>query len=114
MPADIEYKGVQAFRHGHAHFGLQNAKNPEQMKAVSQNLMHKLTAITDELYLRMNAGDTNKIITTLGLDITSKKTAAAVTIPDNLPIKRNNSAEMRLKLQTPEKLIIVSQMTFNY
>ena len=40
MPADIEYKGVQAFGHGHAHFGLQNAKNPEQMKAVSQNLIH--------------------------------------------------------------------------
>ena len=85
MLADIEYKGAHAFRLGHAHFGLKNAKNPEQMKAVSQNLMHKSTAITDELYSRMNAGDTNEIITTLGFDTSSQKTVSAETIPENLP-----------------------------
>ena len=85
MLADIEYKGAHAFRHGHAHFGLKNAKNPEQMKAVSQNLMHKSTVITDELYSRMNAGDTNEIITTLGFDTSPQKTVPAETIPENLP-----------------------------
>ncbi len=73
MLADIEYKGAHAFRHGHAHFGLQNVKNPEQMKAVSQNLMHKSAAITDELYSGMNAGDTNLIITNLGLNTLQQK-----------------------------------------
>lgn len=83
--ADVDYKGAHAFRHGHAHFGLRHAKNPEQMKAVSLNLMHKSTAITDELYSRMNAGDTNQIITTLGLDTSMHTTETAEAIPENLP-----------------------------
>ena len=55
------------------------------MKAVSLNLMHKSTAITDELYSRMNAGDTNQIITTLGLDTSMRTAEPGEIIPDNLP-----------------------------
>ena len=43
--------------------------------------MYKSTAITYELYSRMNAGNTNEIITTLGFD-TSTNTYNAIYFPN--------------------------------
>ena len=38
----------------------------EQVKAISQNVMHSTTAITDEIYSRMNYTGMNEIITGMG------------------------------------------------
>ena len=77
--ADVDYKHPHAFRHGHVHFGLQNAKTAEQVKAVSQNVMHNSTAITDQIYSRVGGNDINAIITGLG--------AAQPVQAQNVPIK---------------------------
>ena len=63
---DVDYKHPHAFRHGHIHYGLQNAQTAEQVKAISQNVMHGTTAITDKIYSRMGGNDINNIITNLG------------------------------------------------
>lgn len=60
--AGIEYKNPHAFRHGHVHFGLSNAQSMEQIKAVSQNVMHNNTAITDEIYSKLNHEKLNDVI----------------------------------------------------
>lgn len=70
--ADIEYKSPHAFRHGHVHWGLSHAKSMEQVKAISQNVMHNSTAITDEIYSRMNYTGMSKTIAGLG-EIEEKK-----------------------------------------
>ncbi len=79
--ADVEYKGAHAFRHSNAHYCIKNARTPEQLKAISQNLMHKSTKITDEIYSRMNAGDTNEIITKLGVNEPSPVSESRPAIP---------------------------------
>ena len=93
--ADVDYKGAHAFRHGHAHFGLSNAKTPQDMKAVSQNLMHKSTAITDEIYSRMTAADTNKVITQLGTNTSQNVNPLGLTPAD---ILASMSFEEKMKL----------------
>lgn len=64
--AEIEYKSPHAFRHGHIHFGLSHATTLEQAKAISQNAMHNSTAITDEIYSRMNYKGVSSVIAGLG------------------------------------------------
>ena len=64
--ADVEYKNPHAFRHGHVHYGLSRAKTLEQAKAISQNVMHASTAVTDELYSRMTYKGVSDIISNLG------------------------------------------------
>lgn len=61
----IEYKNPHAFRHGHVHYGLSHAKTVEQIKAISQNVMHRSTAITDEVYSRMNYSGVSNAIANL-------------------------------------------------
>lgn len=64
--ADVDYKNPHAFRHGHVHWGLSNAHSMEQVKAISQNVMHGSTAITDEIYSRMNYTGVSDTIAKLG------------------------------------------------
>ena len=46
----VEYKSPHKLRHGHAIYGVKNADDIEQLKAVSQNLMHANLSITDGIY----------------------------------------------------------------
>jgi integrase len=48
--ANLPYKSAHKFRHGHAVFGLMNAKSPADYKAVSMNLMHSDIKVTDSIY----------------------------------------------------------------
>ena len=66
--ADVEYKNPHAFRHGHIHYGLSHAKSIEQAKAISQNVMHGSTAITDKIYSRMNHEEVSSVIAGLGVE----------------------------------------------
>lgn len=71
--SDVDYKNPHAFRHGHTLYGLQHATTAEQAKAVSLNLMHGSTAITDKIYSQMGGNDINNIITTLGTSAEDRK-----------------------------------------
>ena len=46
----IPYKSPHKLRHGHGVYGVKNARNIEELKAVSQNMMHATIGITDGLY----------------------------------------------------------------
>jgi len=62
----IRYRSPHKFRHGNAVYGLKKARTPAQMKAISQNLMHSNTGITDGIYGRLVNDDVRDIITGLG------------------------------------------------
>jgi integrase len=64
--AKIEYRSPHAFRHGHGVFGVQNARNVEELKAVSQNMMHKTLTTTDSLYGNLDGENVRSMITSLG------------------------------------------------
>jgi len=46
----LPYHSPHKFRHGHVHFGQAHSKTQEDYKAVSQNVMHSTTGITDQFY----------------------------------------------------------------
>lgn len=61
----MPYKSPHKFRHGHAVYGLQNAKSIADFHAVSRNLMHANISITDELYAMLPGNELRERI--LGL-----------------------------------------------
>jgi integrase len=46
----LPYMSPHKLRHGHGVYGVKNARNIEELKAVSQNMMHASLGITDGLY----------------------------------------------------------------
>ena len=42
------------FRHGHVHYGQAHSKTQADYKAISQNVMHSTTGITDQFYSNIN------------------------------------------------------------
>jgi integrase len=69
--AGIEYKSPHKFRHGHIVYARSRAQNMEQVKAISQNVMHANTIITDQIYSGLATDQVRNIITTLGSKSTS-------------------------------------------
>lgn len=63
--AGILYRSPHKLRHGFAVYALKRARTVEQMKAVSQNLMHSNMGITDGIYGRLVDDDVKNIITGL-------------------------------------------------
>lgn len=51
----IEYKNPHAFRHGITHYAMSKATTPQEYKAISMNLMHNNTTITDEVYSQLDS-----------------------------------------------------------
>jgi integrase len=66
--ARIPYRRPHCLRHGHAVYGMKHARNIQDLKAVSQNLMHTSISVTDGLYGRLSSDDVNRAITHLGSD----------------------------------------------
>ena len=64
--AGVAYKSPHKFRHGHAVYALKHARTPAQVKAISQNLMHSNTGITDGIYGRLVNDDVRDMIMELG------------------------------------------------
>ena len=64
--ANIPYRSPHKLRHGHAVYGIKHAKTIEQLKAVSQNLMHHSITITDGVYGNLAAEDVAATIASLG------------------------------------------------
>jgi hypothetical protein len=54
------------FRHGHAVYGMQHAKDIGDLKALSQNLMHDSLQVTDKVYGILSMLDVKERITQLG------------------------------------------------
>ena len=46
----LPYHSPHKFRHCHVHYGQAHSKTQEDYKAVSQNVMHSTTGITDQFY----------------------------------------------------------------
>ncbi|HCS40354.1 MAG TPA: hypothetical protein DIW44_12320 [Anaerolineaceae bacterium] len=60
--AGVKYKSAHKFRHGHTVWALKRAKDMEQLKAISQNLMHANIGITDGIYGNLENGDVHNTI----------------------------------------------------
>jgi hypothetical protein len=71
--AGVEYKSAHKFRHGNAVYSLKLCKNLEELKSVSQNLMHSNVGITDGIYGKLVEDDVHNTI--LGLARKPEKTA---------------------------------------
>jgi integrase len=65
MKAGLPYKSTHKFRHGHALYGLSNARSMNDFKAISENLMHSSTCITDKIYCRQNKDERRAIMKSL-------------------------------------------------
>lgn len=79
LMAGVDYKSAHAFRYGHINFGMSHAKNMQEFKAVSLNVMHGSMDITDKIYSRMNIDTVNETITNLGFESTP------------LPVQKNSN-----------------------
>ena len=61
----FEHKRPHALRRGHALWALTNANSVADLKAVSQNLMHKSLFTTDEIYGMLTESDTRERVINL-------------------------------------------------
>lgn len=50
----LPYHSPHKFRHGHVHYGQAHSRTQEDYKAISQNVMHSTTGITDQFYSNMD------------------------------------------------------------
>jgi site-specific recombinase XerD len=64
--AGVTYKSPHKFRHGHTVFAMKRVKNMAELKAVSQNLMHKNVSTTDGIYGNLVQDDVHQLIRSLG------------------------------------------------
>jgi integrase len=62
----LPYHSPHEFRHGHIHYGIKNAKNMADFKAVSMNVMHSNMQITDAIYSRLADREIKGRIDSLG------------------------------------------------
>lgn len=64
--AGVEYLSPHKLRHGHGVYGVKNAKDISELKAISQNLMHENIGITDGIYGKLADDDLSEIISKFG------------------------------------------------
>ncbi len=64
--AGVPYKSPHKIRHGFGVYGVKNAKDIKELKAISQNLMHSNIGITDGIYGRLAEDDLSEIIANFG------------------------------------------------
>ncbi|MEX2162233.1 MAG: hypothetical protein WD751_10005 [Anaerolineales bacterium] len=62
----LPYHSPHKFRHGHIHWAAQQAKDWADYKAVSLNVMHSSTVITDQIYSKLKDKDVQIRIDGLG------------------------------------------------
>jgi hypothetical protein len=67
----LPYRSPHKFRHGHIQYGLKNAEDIADYKAVSMNVVHSSMSFTDKIYSRMKDEDIHTRISNLGAN--SKK-----------------------------------------
>ena len=62
----LPYSSPHKFRHGHIQWGLMHSKDRAQFKAISENVMHSNTRITDEIYSNLKEAEIKSRILSLG------------------------------------------------
>lgn len=85
----LPYHSPHKFRHGNAVYGVQQAKDIADLKAVSQNLMHSNLSVTDGIYGILSTTDMGKRIAGLG-----EKLAIGDTSPTDIASQIIALAEM--------------------
>jgi integrase len=69
----LPYHSPHKFRHGHIHYGLQNAKDIADFKAVSQNAMHSSMEITDQFYSNQSDSEIKNRIDDISKSLSNNK-----------------------------------------
>jgi len=64
--AGVEYKSPHKLRHGHIVYARNLAHDMEQLKAISQNVMHSTVLITDQVYAGLTDNQVQSVISSLG------------------------------------------------
>ena len=64
--AGVEYKSAHKLRHGHIVYARGLARNMEEVKAISQNVMHANAIITDQVYSALTSNQVQNVILNLG------------------------------------------------
>jgi len=64
--AGVEYKSPHKLRHGHIVHARSLARNMEEVKAISQNVMHANSIITDQVYSSLKTNQVQNVILNLG------------------------------------------------
>ncbi len=77
--AELPYRSPHKFRHGHAVYGLQHARDMADYKAVSMNLMHTNLNVTDGIYAPLASDEVRRRIGQL-----SRHSVSDVSIDDEL------------------------------
>lgn len=65
--AGVEYKSPHKIRHGHIVHARSLARNMQEVKAISQNVMHSTAIITDQVYSGLKTNQVQNTILNLGL-----------------------------------------------
>lgn len=68
---EVSFLSAHKLRHGHAVFGIKNAQNIKELKAISQNMMHSSIIITDSIYGNLTGDDFTETISGIGNKNTS-------------------------------------------
>ena len=76
--ANLPFRSPHKLRHGHAIYGMKHARNIEQLKAISQNLMHGSLAVTDGIYGNLAEDDVRSAIASLGPLVNDQKDISIV------------------------------------
>lgn len=63
--AGVPYLSPHKLRHGHTVYALKRAQNMEQLKAISQNIMHASVVTTDKTYGNLLTNEVHQIIARL-------------------------------------------------
>lgn len=71
--AGVEYKSPHKLRHGHIVHARSLARNMEEVKAISQNVMHANSIITDQVYSALKTNQVQNVILNLGSSDTFDK-----------------------------------------
>jgi integrase len=69
--AGLPYLSPHKLRHGHVVYALKQSRTMEQLKAISQNVMHSSVTITDQVYGNLVNDDVRRIIGGLGNNSTN-------------------------------------------
>jgi hypothetical protein len=78
---------------------MSKAQTAEERKAVSMNVMHGSTGITDEIYMRMSSDQVSDIISSFSFDESEIKTSVG-SLSDNPLVNALNGldADMLMKM----------------
>ena len=91
--AGVPYQSPHKFRHGHAVYALQQARDMADYKAISMNLMHSDIRVTDSIYAPLAQDDVKQRIAGL-----ANGQSAALTASGDLAARLTDLSDAELSL----------------